>query len=263
MGKVKINWKIIVPLVLVYAICALTASILPLYALSLLFSEPNYNTPNFSLQPERGSFLIDPETILESLENGETDVFTPNLRQVDGEKPTVLFTKPINWTQGAYLMIAGTVNQLVWKDTLNGWKLYEMSFDLKCQDNPSGFEDGFMTYFKTIPPTSEIKGYTVRDFSIDPKYKYVEWRGGANYARPIFGWKSIDLEKIRINAKDALVIAEENGGKNTRLRYKNDCLIQMFLVPERYAGWMIWYSFEGIIKYKLMIDPFSGRIINN
>ena len=37
-----------------------------------------------------------------------------------------------------------------------------MYFDLNCQDNPSGFEGGFMTYFKLIP--LDNRGYTVRDF---------------------------------------------------------------------------------------------------
>lgn len=261
MSKIKLNWKIIVPLVLVLAIIAVAICVSVMYALNLLFSDGDYERPISALQPERGSFLIDPETIIELLENGETDVFTPNLQQVDGEKPTALFTKPINWTQGEYLMIAETINQIVWKDTLDDWELYGMVFDLNCQDNPSGFEKGGMTYFKTILPDSGKKGYTVRDFFVDPKYTYVEWRGGANYPRPLFGWKRIDLDNLRINAEDALRIAEENGGKNTRLRFNNNCRIKLTLEPERYAGWFIKYRVDGLPKFEIMIDPYTGKIM--
>ena len=223
----------------------------------------DYERPISALQSERGSFIIDPEKIIESLNNGGTDIFTPNLQQVDGEKPGVLFEKPINWTQREYLTITEALNQFVWKDVLNDWELYDMVFDLNCQDNPSGFERGGMTYFKTIPPDSGKKGYAVRDFFIDPKYTYVEWRGGANYPRPLFGWKGIDLDNLRITAEDALRIAEENGGKNTRLRFNNNCRIKLTLEPERYAGWFIKYRVEGLPEFGIMVDPFTGKIINN
>ncbi len=46
-----------------------------------------------------------------------------------------------------------------------------------------------------------------------PKYGYVEWGGGANAPRLLFGWKNIDLDRM-IDPENALGIAEENGGKN-------------------------------------------------
>lgn len=252
MKKKHILWVTIISLVLILAIYINNL-------FGILSLDDPYDHPNPSWQPTREGFLIDPETILKSLENGETDVFSPNLQQVDGEKPTVLFAKPISWTQGEYFIIAEAVNKLVWNDTLDDWNLYEMDFFLECQDNPSGFERSFMTFFKTIPDDS--KGYTVRDFSIEPKYKYVGLRGGANYSRPLFGWKSIGLTNLKINADDALRIAEEYGGRNTRLELNNDCRIRLFLMPEMYTGWQIWYEADGLPKFKIMIDPLTGKII--
>ena len=219
----------------------------------------NYERPNFSLQPNIGHFIIDPKTVIESLDNGRADIFTPNLQ---GERSnTILFEEPINWKQREYFMITKALNQSVWKDNLDDWELYEMVFFLDCQDNPSGFERSFMTYFKTIPSDSKV--YTVRDFSIYPRYLDVEWRGGKNYSRPLFGWKRIDLDNLKIKAEDALRIAEENGGKDIRLKFNNNCRIKLFLEPDIHPEWRIWYSVEGLSKLDLMIDPFTGKIIKN
>ena len=255
MKKEYLRWIIIVAIVLILALCG------PIFVIFSGYNDP-YGFPNPAWQPDRGSFLIDPKTILVSLENGETDVFTPNLGQVDGELPDVVFEGAINWKQGEYWMIADALNQFVWKDTLDDWKLYEMNFLEDCKDNSGGFNSGSMTYFKIITNDNGKKVYTVRDFFIDPKYRYVEWRGGADYTRPILGWRSIDLSNLTINAEDALRIAEENGGKDTRLRYKNNCLIRMSLVPDIQSRWHIWYSVEGLSKFDLWIDPYTGKIIN-
>ncbi|RJP48911.1 MAG: hypothetical protein C4583_13400 [Anaerolineaceae bacterium] len=257
--------KSVLRITLAFSAIAILGMITVLCALVILFPDDNqdyYNYPNFSLQPEMGSYLIDPETIFDSLNNGETDTFVPNLGQIDGGLPDVVFEKPINWKQSDYLMIAKALNQYVWKDTLGGWELYEMSFFLDCHDNPSGFERSFMTYFKTISSYGEKKIYAVRDFSILPKYAYVEWRGGKNYPRPLFGWKRIDFETLHINAEDALRIAEENGGKNIRLEFNNNCRIKVFLVPEINTRWRVWYSVEGIPELELVIDPLTGKIID-
>lgn len=252
MKKKKIRWIIIVLLVFIFAICGFEVY------LHFFFSEENpYDYPNSSMQTNRGSFLIDPETILESLNNGKTGAFNLNLEQVDGELPEVIFKGPINWNSSEHLLIADALNQLVWKDDLNDWQLYEMWFFLECQDNPSGFERSFMTYFK-----GSI-AYDVRDFSIMPRYGYVEWSGGNGYPRPLLGWKKIDLKHLRIDALNALGIAEENGGKDTRLKLNNDCNIRLFLRPEIYTGWQILYSVGTSPEFKITIDPSSGKIIHN
>ena len=109
---------------------------------------------------------------------------------------------------------------------------------LDCQDNPNGFERSSMMYFKGF------LWYDVRDFSIIPRHKYVEWCEDSDHSHPLLGWKSIDLKHLRINALDALEIAEENGGKGFRLKSSNDCRIRVFLQPENFSGWVVWYSRE-------------------
>jgi hypothetical protein len=213
------------------------------------------NYPNSSRFPNQGSFLIDPETILESRNNGKRDVFTPYLDQVDGELPKDVFNGPISWTSDEHFMIAGALNHLVWNDDLNDWKLYEMDFLLDCQDNLNGFERSYMMYFKGFLT------YDVRAFSIIPRYRYVEWREDSDHSHPLLGWKSIDLKRLRINALDALEIAEENGGKGFRLKSNNHCRIRVFMQPENFSGWVVRYSNANSIDFQLTIDPFTGAVI--
>jgi hypothetical protein len=246
MRKKSELWIIIVSIVLLLAICG--------FYFSIFNDNPYYDYPNASMQPEQGSFLIDPKTILESLENGETDVFTPNLGQVDGELPDVVFEGAINWKPSDFMMITEALNRKVWKDNLDDWQLYNMVFFMDCQDNPGGFERGFMTYFRGF------LAYEVRDFSIMPRNTYVGWGGGADYPRPLFGWKSIDLDKLGVDAMDALVIAEGNGGKNYRLKSNNECRITLSLMPEMYKNWDVTYLIDNSPEFSVTIDPFTGEI---
>lgn len=250
MKKKYVSWIIIVTLVLTVIICIYT--VFPL--------DDQYNYPNPSWQPDGGIFLFDPGTVLMSLNIGKKDVFTPYLEQQDEELPDVVFEGTINWKQREYWMIIDALNQFVWKDTLNDWKLYDLNFLRDCKNNSSGFDSGSMTYFKIITNDNGKKVYTVRDFFIDPKYRYVEWRGGAKYTRPIVGWRSIELGNLTFNAEDALGIAEENGGKDARLKFYNNCIIHISLRPEMYKGWDVTYSIENSPEFSVTIDPFTGEI---
>lgn len=247
-----ILWIILVPLVL----------ILVLYGFMriLLSGDDPYTFPNSSWQPEKGDFLIDPETIIDKLKTEDMDVFSPNLKQGEGELPAAIYDGPFNWTPGDFLIIAEALNQKVWQDTLKDWELFSMVYLLDCQDNASGFEQGHVIYFKTIYKDNGKKNYIIREFFIMPKNGYVKWGGGAIAPRPFFGWKSIDLDKM-IDAVDALRIVEENGGRDVRLKFNNGCNIHLSLSPEMFAGWDIWYSVGNIPKFKITIDPFTGKII--
>jgi hypothetical protein len=221
-----------------------------------------YGLPYSSWQPDRGFFLIDPVTILDSLRSGQKVVFRPYTEQQDGEAPNFAFNGRINWDQGEYLMVVDALNQFVWKDKLSDWKIYEMTFLLGCRENPSGFENGSFTFFKTKINDNGKKVYTVRDFFVEPEYMYVEWRSGADYPRPLLGWRSINLDNLKINALEALKTAEENGGRNTRLKFSNNCMIQISLAPHLHAGWEVSYSIETLPEFTISIDPISGKIID-
>jgi len=244
---------------LFWLLIGLLVSILTVFGfgifLHFLFGEDNpyASNPTPSWLPNRGSFLIEPDTIFDSLEKSKVNIFTPNLYQID----EVAFTEPINWSSSEHFLVADALNQLVWKDDLDEWNLYDMDFLLVCQENPSGFERSYMAYFK-----GSIS-YDIRHYSIMPMRKYVEWREGNGYPRPLFGWKKVDLGRLKINAESALRIAEESGGKDFRLIHNNDCNIRVSLMPERMIGWQVTYSLGNSPEFEISINPYTGKIIDN
>lgn len=240
----------------------LLALCVPMYVFFSGYTDP-YGLPYSSWQPDREFFLIDPVTILDSLRSGQKDVFRLYPGQQDGEAPNVAFNGIINWNQGEYLMVVDALNQFVWKDELSDWEIYEMTFLLDCRENPSGFEHGSFTFFKTKFNDDGKKVYTVRDYFVEPEYMYVEWRSGADYPRPLLGWRSINLSDLKISAMDALKIAEEKGGRNSRLKFNNNCMIRTSLSPHLHDGWEVSYSVETLPEFTISIDPFTGKIIDN
>ena len=207
---------------------------------------------------ERGYFKIDPETILISLDNGDTRVFTPET--TSPEDP--IFEKYFSWQQSDYTKITAALHEFVWDESLNDWKLYYMHFNTPCHDNLSGFELGEYYYFKTIFHKNGKVGYAGRGLLVTPQYGDVEWGSGPNYPHPIIGWKSVNLDQVKITAEDALRIAEENGGKVARLAVKDDCTIRIRLSGER-VGWRVTISENstGSTIFTIKIDPNTGRLI--
>ena len=248
-------WIIFVPLVLILACIG------SIYVYSEFFYYDHSTNPFTSFQPEEGFFLIDPNAILDSLNNGDMNVFSSTLKQ-EKEILDVKSDETFNWTPRDYLMITDALNQQVWKDALNDWKIYSMDFSKDCQDNPSGFDEGHIDYFKAVSDETRQESYMVRMFSIMPKYGYINWGGGASGPRPPFGWKSVDLDH-ELDAVDILRIAEENGGKDIRLKFNNDCKITLYWLPSGYDGWRIWYDVDGLAQFYIMIDPFTGRVIKS
>jgi hypothetical protein len=251
MNKKTLVWLISISLVLTLLIVGCP------FVYVVFFFRDTSEFPYSSWQPEKGVFLIDSKTILDLLSKGETNVFTPSAKQ-GSDFSAIISDGVMNWSQRDFLMIADAVNQKVWGDSLNDWKLYRMDFSTDCHINPNGFEEGRIVFFKA--DVNKINKYVIREFLIKPKYGYVEWGGGARASRPLFGWKSVNTNRF-ISADDALKIAEVNGGKDTRIRSSNNCGILLDLVPETSEEWSIDYLVDGLPEFGITINPSSGEII--
>ncbi len=202
-------------------------------------------------------FAIDPETILTTLEHGETDVFTPEV--TTPENP--IFENNFEWQQTDYLKIVDTLNRFVWNEALDDWSLYYMNFSTACHDDLKGLGFAEIAYFKTIPVDILQKDYTVRAFQIVPQYGYVVSSGGATFPQPLFDrWENVNLNKLRILAEDALKIAEENGGQAARLSVQNQCTIHMRLSGD--AGWkvFIYANDTGSSIFRMEVDASTGKM---
>ena len=116
--------------------------------------------------------------------------------------------------------------------------------------------------FTSKPISITLADILFAEYSIRPKYGLVEWGGGADASRPLFGeWKSVDINRM-LDAEDGLKIAEENGGKDVRIKFDNNCSILLDLVPETYEVWDIEYLDNGLPQFGITIHPFAGNILN-
>lgn len=203
---------------------------------------------------DTGDFIINPTTILDSLDRGETNVFSPTLATPSDD--TILPSGSIQWTQSDYLKVANALSQFVWKEPLDGWLIYYLRFENTCQDNLSGFDSFTAIYYKTIG-RGLGKMYTARYIEIYPLASIVYWAGDTEF--PISsGWAAIDLSKFKITADDALRIAEENGGIETRARAHNYCSISVNLPAHKNdQRWDVAYYYSP--SFEIIIDPYSGK----
>ncbi len=220
----------------------------------------NYKAPlslSDSSYTDTGLFRIIPEKILASLDEENTDVFLPDTRLLeDRYTGPILYDERASWSQSDHLKIINALDSYIWDNTLNDWSLSRMIFNIDCQDSFNGLPESIFTYFKT----DLDKGRFVdnwREVEIDAEYAFVAWGGGSKYPHPLLGRKYIDLSKVRIDVEDAIRIAEENGGKEERLRFNNNCSIHLSLIPESFDGWEVDYS----TGFEVLINPYSGEVI--
>lgn len=206
-----------------------------------------------------GLYRISPGTILTSLEKGDVDVFLNDSRSVDNRYDgPILYSESITWSQSDNFKIVRALNHFVWKDQFDNWNLFAMTFNVNCQDNINGLPGGNFKYFKTVFDKGKIV-YTWREIEIVPEYSFVAWGGDAEFAHPLLGWKSIDLDKLKITAEEAIRIAENNGGREARSNVQNRCDIHLLFMPERYKGWLVNYGYSS--GFEIEINPDTGEII--
>ena len=203
-------------------------------------------------------YTFEPKTILALLDQGGGEIFLPLPDYVEGN---VFPPGSFAWRQQDYLKIANGLNQFSEKDTLDDWNLYRMSFNKDCGDNPIGFDYANFTYFKT-----NGEQYAAREMDVYPLKKETDWGGNTDFPRPfLFGWKSVDLEKLKVTADDVLQMAEANGGKEARLAEKNSCYISVILSPNTdHENWGVsYYGSHSATLFQMVIDPYTGsyRII--
>lgn len=215
----------------------------------------NYLPVGISDFRDSSSFQIDQVAILDSLDRGETDVFTP----VDSSPQTPL-DETVSWRQADFIKVARALNQTVWTEPLSGWRLYSMHFSTPCKDDPSGFAEADFYYFKTTFRDNGKIRYTTQNFFISPEYGEVIWAGGSTFPHPLLAWENTKLSKIQITAEDALTIAEENGGKETRRLVENKCGIHVRLAGDQPWQILIYQNGTGSSLFRMEIDPESGKI---
>ncbi len=204
-----------------------------------------------------GNFKFDTNSILESIDNRQPLLFFPETTIIPKSKPNL----QSEWTQSDYIKIASAFFEFVWKETLdNYWSIHRMIFESNCSENPAGFNKASIVFSQLIFQRGKFE-FEVRAIQLSKIDGTASWGGQIILPRPILGFNTVDLEKIKKSADDVLHIADENGGKSFRQAVIEDCdvLIQFE------KNWSVTYFSEkkDIANFTIVINPFTGKIIRS
>jgi len=257
---------VVLPLVLLFGIIAAGLAINRnyFYVYLLAVSAPKY--PTGEIIDNLVVYQIDPETILTSLEEGNSSVFLPATKNPIYEDVAPL--TPISffrWSQEDSLQVANALHQFVWGEPLNDWRLYSAGFTIpQCKDITKINGAGFRHYQR-----QKDWYFVVHDINIDLEYGYVY--AGDNNGYYTGKWEDIDVSQSAVKSADqALHIAEDNGGEEARLVLSDDqeCHISIFLSPHALFdrtwdgwGWEVtyWTKDGSLLLYGIIIDPYTGK----
>ena len=197
-------------------------------AIKLFIPEEDYRSPGrFGSYPNGGMYTFNPETIFESLEQGDADVFVPYFGDPDAIE---LYYDPITWSQAHYLKIASALSQKIWGESSmsENWNIESVYFEQNCK-KPMGFNSFHIVYYENLGVANWKRSYTTRLIDIQPWRGLAYWGGDAIFSSTFLSrWENIDLEDFVISADDALQMAEERGGNETDKSHCSTISVSMY-----------------------------------
>lgn len=215
-------------------------------------------------------YLIDPNTILESLKDGHGDVFTPATPDTEPSWSSALPPNSFLWKQEDYLSIANALHEYEWKESLAKWELYSMKFTIdRCYSVEEGIDFAELIYYQR-----QGNRYIVHGMWINPLLGSVTT--GSNEFAYRKEWTPIDINTLAVKTSDeALKLAESNGGRDARGELDgNGCSIDLYLKPDAFVfslfsnplklyglGWKVayWNNSEHDFLFLDSIDAHSGE----
>lgn len=196
-------------------------------------------------------YTFDPNTILTALDQNDGTIFQP---LSDFQAP-VFPPGTFPWRQQDYLKIANALNKFAIQDSLEGWSVYNVHSFRDCSDDPVGFDNFSITYFKI-----DGERYIARAIEVWPLSKEADMGVDMSFPRPFpigwSSWPSLDLKGLKVTSDEALQIAEAQGGKTFRGTVNNECGISASLRD----SWYIRYGRSGSgSSFQISIDLYSGK----
>ena len=218
-----------------------------------------YKRPfDFNSYERGGYYRFDPKTIFTSLQNGEMNFFEPLSH--DPNTVEKITDVSISWTQADYLEIFSALSTLVWDDSMDPmvWKIYDIDFLAECIDESCIFDQADIVYFKI-----SANSYTTRIMRLQPSLGLARWGDETSYPL-VRQWEGVELTTARITAEDALKIAEENGGREIRLKAADKCILAVSSPALSSSGsnnknWHVRYIFQDPPIYEFFIDFDTGK----
>jgi hypothetical protein len=224
--------------------------------------EPNPNLTSDYPSNNVGFYQFNPQTILASLDRGETDVLTPFLGNSDDM--TVKYDN-IAWTQSDFMRVANALSQKVWHEplNLNIWGVFFTFFEGQCNAQFGGFYAFEITYYKTVKVGWDVT-YVARHIDLTAWNGIAEWAGDGEFSTPfIFGWRNVGLAEVRTTAEQAVCIADENGGKIVWLNNEKTCMVYVDMDKNNRdtgGNWLVhYYNFALQTSFDGFINPLTGE----
>lgn len=196
---------------------------------------------------EKGSYQFDPETILQAADPAETLHPSPDW-------PTRVKTvDKVAWSENDYYRIALAAIPPVWHGDLN---LEFVNFDLPCLNLSGTPQTMSYTFFNSEKDSGGKLVFSELGISIYPTEGQIWWLLSRFYRHPDRSLPpKTDLAHLRITSKDALRIAEINGGSQFRQEAQDDCDIGFAL---GYGTWDIDYG-GAPGTFRIRIDAETGK----
>ena len=233
---------------------------LPLVIITIiLMSSCGWLQPETMIYSKINHYIIDSDTIIDLLNHNDLGVFLPR-EDVDLDKNPTL-SDPVNWDESDYLLVAQSIHEFDWGESLEKWSLAQINYSVNCSLIDSGIQTAYITYMK-VDKKNKQESRFVSAISIVPRKKSVSVNK-EEFSHPRKESQSIDLSNLKISVVGAIEIAELNGGNKTRSAANNQCDIQIFLKPTSrdFPGWqVIYYSNADELLDYYYVDPLTGKL---
>jgi hypothetical protein len=204
----------------------------------------------FSSYGTRGAVMYNTDTIIDALKHGNFESFSI----IDDAYSEVIYSVP-HWKQSDYLLIAEKIREFGLNEATNEWSLHDAFFYADCSDQIK-FDIVIASYYKS----NGLNKYDAIMIGIYPSFGEGEWGYGTGYPKSIFEkLYSINLDEQKIKLEDAIKIAEDSGGAQTRIKTHNRCRVHFVLSSSPYPKWYISYSIAPVMLFEMRIDAYTGE----
>jgi hypothetical protein len=208
------------------------------------------DTKEVTLDLDIRYYSFDSTSILDLLNNGNSDVFT--LLETDPQPrssvPSIPLLK-VSWTQADFLRVAQAVQQLVWKESSDALDLADASFELNCLDVEQGvFSEAVFEFYKLIP-AGDMENRIQYIIRISPSENYIR-TSRAEISPNMRVLTPLDLDQHPTTAEKALEIAEESGGADEKAYYKNNNPCMITAMVDETQGWQVFYQTWDVYSWR-------------
>jgi hypothetical protein len=202
-------------------------------------------------------YTFDPNTIFDSLSQGNIDVFQPLVASPQMPSQRV---RPADWNSDDFFLVAQAFHEFHWKEPVEDWKLNVINYIYQCEDVDNGPSSAWFLFFKLFNGRTEKKmERNVHDIGIFLSDNTILWSEVVRYPATE-NWLSIDLPQTNISVEEAVKIAEKNEGNSVRSGVDNKCSIGIMLAPNALDGrWQVKYkSIENDLLLEVDVNINTG-----